>query len=132
MPKQISVSIGFVTNSSSVIHHFPRELLEHPQVKAFIEKFELQDGFVGEDLWHLSHCTSFLVTPEQKAGVQERFTHNEYDSRGPGIDMDPNQVVLIYGDEYTSIASSLCSLLKDALCEKAGPDARWGGSNSYN
>ena len=74
MPKQISVNIGFVTNSSSVVHHFPRELLEHPKVKAFIEKFELQDGFVGEDLWNRDACSSFLVDADQKAEVTRSFS----------------------------------------------------------
>ena len=139
MPKQISISIGFVTNSSSVVHHFPRELLDHPKVKAFIEKFELQDGFVGDDLWHRAQCGSFLVTPEQKAKVERDFrgdnhlSDGDYQCTGPAIDMDPEQVVLIYGDEYGSIASSLCSLLLNALCEQKGDDnARWGHSDSYN
>jgi hypothetical protein len=138
MPKQISISIGFVTNSSSVVHHFPRELLNHPKVKTFIEKFELQDGFVGDNLWHRDRCGSFLVSADQKAEVARNFSgdnslsDDDYQCKGPAIDMDPDQVVLIYGDEYGSIASSLCSLLIEALCEKAGPEARWGHSNSYN
>jgi len=139
MPKQISISVGFVTNSSSVVHHFPRELLDHPKVKAFIEKFELQDGFVGEDLWHRAQCGSFLVTPDQKAEVARSFSgdndisDDDYQCTGPAVDTDPGQVVLIYGDEYESIARSLCSLLIEALCEKTGnPNDRWGHSVDYN
>jgi len=137
MPKQISVSIGFVTNSSSVVHHFPRKLLEHPQVKAFIEKFELQDGFVGDNLWHRDHCASFLVTPEQKAEVTRSFSgdnhisSDDFQYTGPAIDKDPDQVVLIYGDEYMSIASSLCALLSEVLREQNGADP-WGHGDSYN
>jgi hypothetical protein len=138
MPKKISISIGFVTNSSSVVHHFPRELLDHPKVKMFIEKFELQHGFVGDDLWHRARCDSFLVAHEQKAEVAQNFRGDNYLSgsdhtaTGPAIDMDPNKVVLIYGDEYDSVARDLCSLLLEALCEKEGPEARWGVGNQYN
>lgn len=128
MPRQISINIGFVTNSSSVVHHFPRRLLEHPTVKVFIEKFELQKGFVGNDLWHRARCSSFLVSPEQKAEVSRNFngdndlSHSDDLVMGPDIDMDPDQVVLIYGDEYCSVASELCQLLCEALHEEIGDD----------
>lgn len=133
MRMRISVNIGFVTNSSSCVHHFPGELLQHPKIKAFMEAFEIAGGFIGPELWHRSHCTTVAITKEQKAEVQHKLTNNEYDARGPAINVDTDEVVIIYGDEYSSIATALCDLMYEALVEKKGGDP-WSHRNSqeYN
>lgn len=138
MALRLSINIGFVTNSSSVVHHFPKELLNDPTVKAFIEAFELSRGFVGEDLWHRGACGTFAVTKEQKAEVQAKLQSinegrdaDDYTVNVPGIAMDDDSVVLIYGDEYSSIASSLSGLMMEAA-KKLGMENAIGGGVDYN
>lgn len=129
MPKMIGVNIGFVTNSSSVVYHFPAEVLSHPDVKAFIEALEIRDGFVGEDLWNRGLCETFAVTKEQKAKVARELQDSEY-CRGPAINVDSNEVVVIYGDEYPGLAMTLASLLQEAV-KAAGLGERVFGDD-YN
>lgn len=113
--KQISINIGFVTNSSSVVHHFPKELLEHPKIKVFLEKFEIQNGFVSDKLDCRELCASFLVTTEQKEEAIKFISEN--DDVDFKIDLDQNKFVLIFGDEYSTIVSQLCFLLRRILKE---------------
>lgn len=122
---RLSMTIGFITNSSSAIHHFPREVLDHPRVKGFLEAFEITGGFIGEDLWSRSHCTTVAITKEQKEEVQRRLNASEYTeyARAPAVDVDSDEIVVIYGDEYQSIASSLADLCAEALADIHGGKA---------
>lgn len=119
MPKQLSINIGFVTNSSSVVYHFPRALLEDDKIQSFIRAFEIEGGYVGEEMWNRSTCSTFAVTKEQKALAVERLKDTEYGG-GPSIDVeDENTVVIIYGDEYNNITSILGHMLRE-MCERQG------------
>lgn len=135
MPKRISINIGFITNSSSVVHHFPRELLDHPEVAQFLKTFEITDGFVGEDLWDRSRCGTFAVTQEQKAGIAHNFAGNndlsgeDWTCTGPTINVETDEVVIIYGDEYESMARILSNLLSKAATELGISS---GGCAGYN
>lgn len=110
MAKFVSITVGFITNSSSVVHHFPRALLEQPEIKAFLEAFEIQDGFVGSEIWNRSSCGSFAVTKEQKAQILAELNHSDYGG-GYNVDVDGDSVVVVYGDEYSDIASILHHML---------------------
>ncbi len=124
MRRRLSMNLGFVTNSSSMIHHFPKEVLDHPKVRTFMRVFEIEDGFVGQDLWHRGACTTVAVTKEQKKQVQASFTNNEgaFEERGPKISVDSDEVVVIYGDESSSVACSLACLMCEVLAEMKGGD----------
>jgi hypothetical protein len=133
MPKQISINIGFVTNSSSVVHHFPKELLQHPKIVAFLKAFEIDEGFVGSDLWHRGECATFAVTKEQKEAARSQLQNTDY-GPGPAIDVDGDDFVVIYGDEHRSITATLLDVIGDALAEQHGGD-RWDhirGGEDYN
>jgi hypothetical protein len=131
MALRLGINLGFVTNSSSVIHHFPVEILQDPTVKAFIESYEISKGFVGSDLWHRGQCGTFAVTQEQKKDAQRQLNSLSDDySNIPGISTEADSVVVIYGDEYRSIASSLSYLMQQAA-QKMGLKHRCG-SDQYN
>jgi len=127
--KRISISTGFVTNSSSIVQHFDKSLLLDPEVASFLETYDLKDGRCSSELWDRSKAASFLVTREQKDLARRQFTGDlnpyakeEWNTPGPLIDPDKDQeVVVCYGDEYTSFASELCHLLRKAA-EKASLD----------
>ena len=108
--KRIGINIGFITNSSSCVHHVPRAILDDPEISAFLEAFEVNKGFVGTDLWHRGLCSSLLVTDEQKAEARRQLHDGEY--KGPAIPDDPNLVTVIYGDEHESIAHTLMALIE--------------------
>lgn len=130
MPKMLAINIGFVTNSSSMVYHFPKSLLNDPKVKTFLDAFEVADGFVGEDLWHRGLCATFAVTKEQKQEADAKLNQPGYeDYRPPGIDLSDDTVTVIYGDEHPGMASIICSMLKEAA-ERAGIKD-YGGSE-YN
>lgn len=130
MPKIIGINIGFVTNSSSMVYHFPKSLLDDPQVKAFLVAFEAEAGFVGSDMWNRSECATFAVTREQKEAAQADLNREGYeDYRPPGIDLDDETVTVIYGDEHPGLASMICQMLKDAAGRAGVKD--YGGSD-YN
>jgi hypothetical protein len=138
MALRLGINIGFVTNSSSVVHHFPAEVLNDPTVKMFLEKFEISGGFVGSDLWHRGHCATFAVTKDQKKQVQQnlqsindgREEEGGYQTSVPGISTEDDSVVVIYGDEYTSMASTLSHLLSEAAKRLGLGDLGYGAS--YN
>jgi len=126
MAKRLGISIGWVTNSSSVIHHFPRTLLQHPDVKKFFDDFGLHNGFVGTELWYRSACASIAVTEEQKTQLRNglRFYGARKDIEEPipddhgynasvHIEDDPNMFVVVYGDEYSGIARTLSDFLTE-------------------
>lgn len=122
MPKMLGINIGFVTNSSSVVYHFPRELLAHPDIAKFIAAFELDSGFVGEDLWRRDICSTIAMTKEQKAEVDRKMRESDYGTT-PAINVEDDSVVIIYGDEYESIASTLAHMLQRLANEQKLPIA---------
>ena len=119
----VSINVGFVTSSSSVIHYFDKRLLEDPEVKAFLERYELQEGKMGRDIMRRSSCSSLLITGEQKREAWsylcgEKYPWDKefmptYDAPGE------NEFVVMYGDEYESFANILCTMLK-RVQEKLG------------
>lgn len=119
--KQVGINIGFITNSSSVVYHFPRELLKDKNVAAFIEAMGIQDGFVGSNLWDRGDCETFATTKEQKAEALKALA--EYDW-GLGDDFKPNhppipvneddRIVVVIGDEYPGLTMTLAQMLKAA------------------
>jgi hypothetical protein len=135
---RVTIGTGFITNSSSVVHYFDKALLKDPDVVAFIKAYGLEDGFVGKEIWNRSLCASLLVTKEQKALVQRQFTGDLYPygdiidtPTGPSMKVDDDDaVVIIYGDEYTTFASTLCRLLEQA--EERMPDVRGLGSTEFH
>lgn len=111
----LSMQAGFITNSSSVVYHFPKEALDHPQIKAFLERYGITNGFVGENLWHRGRCGSVAINREQKQEVLDKL--RRYDYSFPNIEVENEDfAVIVYGDEYTSLASTLSELLQN-VCE---------------
>jgi len=127
MPLVIGMSLGFVTNSSSMVHHFPNALLEDPKVAAFLRAFDVAQGYVGDDLWHRGLCETIAITPAQKEDVNRQLTENEYGA-SIRVSTDTDEFIVIYGDEYSSMASTLCDLLRTVCDERKIP---YGGSE-YN
>lgn len=131
--KRISISSGFVTNSSSIVQHFDKALLDDPDVKAFLDAYDLHEGRCSTELWCRDRAASFLVTREQKELARRQYTgdlnpysDDEWKCNGPTIDPDAdNEVIVCYGDEYTSFANTLCHLLRDAA-EKSGKSREHG------
>lgn len=121
MAKRLIINMGFITNSSSAIHWFPKELLNDPGVKAFMEAYGLDRGSVGEDLWYRSACESIAITTEQKQQVRDQLTREDYDGGSIGVSVDPaddSNFVVIYGDEYESVTSELAHLLSEIARKK--------------
>lgn len=119
MRMRLSMNIGFVTNSSFAVHHFPRALLEHPSVKGFIEAYEISQGFIGEDMWSRNACGTVAMTKEQKQRVVEAFGPT---NAPPHIDTESDDVLIIYGDEHQSVARGLSALMREAA-EEMGLDS---------
>lgn len=114
MQMRLVVNVGFITNSSSVIHWFPKEVLQDPDVQAFLNAYGMSSGTVGSDLWHRGACGSFLVTPDQYADAEGQLSGSEYctaPSIGPN---DGSAVAVIYGDEYQTVFSELSGVLSRA------------------
>lgn len=118
MALRLGINTGFVTNSSSVVYHFPTEVLQDPMVQAFLRSFEVSGGFVGSEMWHRGACASFAVTREQKEELNQKFNsineEEETYTNVPQAPLDEGTVTLVYGDEYTSLASTLSHLLQEA------------------
>lgn len=134
-PYQISVVQGFITNSSSAIYHFDARVLEHPMVKHFIEAYEIQNGYVGDNLWYRSACDTFAITPEQKAQAQqdlESINAEEWYQENPASLYFFNQhhpgPIVIYGDEYPELTYHLGELMEQASRELNLPYS----SDEYN
>jgi hypothetical protein len=119
MTALLHINIGFITNSSSVVFHFPKALLQDPGIAAFLSAFEVSEGFVGQDLWHRGECGTLAISKEQKLVTQAMLKESEYCS-APAIDVeDDSTFVLIYGDEYRDLAAVLLGMLRE-VCEKQG------------
>jgi hypothetical protein len=130
--KRLTMGCGFITNSSSVIHYFDKVLLTDPDVAAFVAAYDLQDGLLGSEIYSRSHCSSFLVHEEMKIEARNKFRGQmesyELDTTdAPSFAVDEKDVmVIVYGDEYTSFASTLCQLLVTAA-ERLGKGDRGTG-----
>ncbi len=119
MALRLSINIGFITNSSSMVYHFPRELFQDKRIQAVLKAFELDGGFVGSDLWHRGLCATVAMTKEQRIAAKQQLVEAEYGSGTPYIDTeDDDSVVVIYGDEHRSIAYILSDMLKTVAEEK--------------
>lgn len=114
----LSVNIGFITNSSSCVFHFPVEVWNDPKVQAWVKAHELQGGYIGENLWYRSECSSLLITKEQKQsaimqGLEESKEWSD-DLDTLGIQADSDDIVIIYGDEYQDATHLLCNIMSEA------------------
>ena len=129
----IGINLGFITNSSSVVHHFPLELLEHAEIAAFMKAMGIETGFVGRELWSRSDCATIAVSRTQKLEARDKiqsfYEDDDEGLGGPTINADdPSTFVIIYGDEYESVASTLASMLR-AVAHELGLDHT---SQDYN
>ena len=115
--KHITISMGFITNSSSVIHWYPKEVMEDAQVQAFIKAYDIQNGYVGSDLWNRGACGSFLTNDKLKEQALASLNENDYEH--PNIPVGDDTVVLIYGDEYADLTMELSGVLSQA-CTRLG------------
>ncbi len=116
MPYQIGANVGFVTNSSSMVYHFPKTLLEHEGVKAMMAAFEFTDGFVGSDMWSRNRCGSVAIHREDKLAIQAGLQEmNEEDTNpGPTISVDDDTTfVVVFGDEHTDLAHVFARMLQE-------------------
>lgn len=129
MAYRISINSGFVTNSSSVVHYFDKGLLDHPKAVAFMEAYEIDEGFVGEDLWYRSHCDSILISKDSKEEAIKNLNSGDYANYAPSINPGGEEVIIIYGDEYDSLAQAFAHLLKQIAEEQGRGDY---GSSEYN
>lgn len=122
MPYQLGANIGFVTNSSSVVYHFPKKLLEYPAVKAFLAAYEIEDGFVGDDLWHRGECGTIALDRKTKELADQRLHRESYGAEGgyaPGIAVDDdNTFVVVIGDEHHDLAYIFSHMLCDLAREE--------------
>lgn len=114
--KRLSGNLGFITNSSSAIYHFPRVLLEDPRIQAFLQIYELGSGYIGQNLWNRQYCDTLAMNPEQKREVLTKLREEEYGP--PHIDADSDSILIIYGDEYQNVTHSLASLMCEVVREK--------------
>lgn len=122
MALRVSMNVGFVTNSSSVVYHFPAEVLQDPKVKAMIEAYELGDGYVGPDMWHRGQCETIALTKDKKKEAQAALHGHGYDFevRVPSVNAEDDSVLIIYGDEYPCLAMQLADLMKQAMGGNGG------------
>lgn len=122
--KVLSVTQGFITNSSSAVHAFDNELLEVPEIKAFLQKFGIV-GYVGSDLWGRGGGEeSILLTDAQK---KETLSHiSSYAEKSPPIPQDPTKFVVVFTDEGESLARDFCEFITDYLKR-----TKQGGGHTY-
>lgn len=140
MSQRITVNIGFITNSSSCVYYFPKRVLEDPEVQAFIEAHDLENGYVGSSLWNRGGCSSFLVTKAQKQEAKrELWSYDGPAAEEPTgsisstIDPDDDGAYVIYGDEYRDTTHLLCEILSKAYARIDNSDAfRAGYVDSFN
>lgn len=114
---------SFVTNSSSQIVSFSKELLDNPQVKAFLEAFDIVGGYVGSNLWDRGQCGSLIVTDDQTKEANDQLQdpyYTEY-ATAPTVELPSttNKVTAIYGDEYSDdMAYQLVELIGKVTGER--------------
>lgn len=131
MAKRLIINMGFITNSSSAIHWFPKEVLDDPDVKTFMEAYGLTGGYVGDDLWSRDTCESVLLNAAQhdqaRTDLNSGYGDGDAGDRLVGNGADGG-ITIIYGDEYESVTSELAHLLS-AVAHKKGLSH---GQNEYN
>lgn len=121
MPRRITVNVGFITNSSSCVYYFPKEVLSDPMVKAFLKAYELEDGYLGSNLQCRDTCASLIVTKAQKGKAKAELTYEgESTEASQAIDPDSDGVYVFYGDEYTDTTQILCRIMSEALARLTG------------
>lgn len=122
MAKRLTINVGFITNSSSAVHWFPKELLEEPEVKTFMDAYGLNEGYVGTEMWGRSTCETVALTKAQKQEVKNKLgAEPEYGGASIVDRIDPDSdkdFVVIYGDEHCSVTSELSRLLSDAASKR--------------
>jgi len=95
--------------------------LEDPEIKAFLEAFELEGGWLGGDLWSRSGNHSFIVTREQRLEARKRLMpedeEDDWWGNPPNINPDNDDVIVIYGDDYQTTANTLAHMLRD-VCDR--------------
>lgn len=115
--KKLAINTGYTTNSSSRVVHIPKEKLEHPDVQALLEAYEVEDGYVGDNLWHREACETLAITEEQKREARDKLQNHGFShepSRMPTIDVnDEDKAVLIYGDEYNGIVQKILGIISE-------------------
>lgn len=109
----LSVTSGFITNSSSVVYEFPTALMEHPEVSGFLAAYGIEKGYLNGSPWDRSQCDAVLVTQEQRVEYQNRLAE-EPDYGAPHISSDPNVLVVVHGDEHPSLATELLEVMAKA------------------
>lgn len=128
MKFNIQVTTGFITNSSSMICWFDRKLLDNPEVKAFLSAYGIENGTVGQNLWHRGACTSILLTPEQRREAQHKLSTGAFDaSYAPDLGDDDDKIIVIYGDEYSNIATEFANV----LCKAMGAGSMYSADIPY-
>lgn len=125
-----SINVGFITNSSSVVCFCPREVWNHPEVQGFIKAFEIDDGFVGPDMWDRGNCASILLTEEQKEKAIADFNSLDHNyCNWPRFEpTNADEIILIYGDEYDTVVTDILSFLRK-IAVKLGKEIN---SSEYN
>jgi hypothetical protein len=110
----VTVSRGFITNSSSVIHWFDQNrMLSNPKVRTFLSRYGFDDGslpnMVGADLYSRAGCSSIATDNKTKDVLINEVECIQ------GIDelKDESIGIIIYGDEYTSFSSELSLILEE-------------------
>jgi hypothetical protein len=116
MPLTLSITIGFTTNSSAYILGYPKRILEDPEVKAFMDRYDLWGGYSCSDLSR--NNSAIAMTQEQKAMLlPEEPSEDEDDGYYGHIKFNPkdaDEFIVFYGDEYSSMASELAHILSEA------------------
>jgi hypothetical protein len=138
--KRLSLNVGFITNSSSVIYWFPKEILQDSEVVAFLNAYNLFQDDIGGSLWSRSSCATFSCTDEGWQEVHEElcvpdpdeeypFVVTPREGEGPPLG-PPGSVLILYGDEYQEKPSvfRILGVLKEAS-ERLGLK---GGFTDYN
>lgn len=98
--KFLSVNIGHITNSSSVVYSFPKEILDNEEIQFILEAYEIPDNMIGEELWNTYLCHSFVSTEEGWSLLNRRLGDNRT-GNGHGVDIGKKgDVVFVYGDNY--------------------------------
>ena len=119
--KKLAINTGYTTNSSSRVVHIPKDLLEDPDIQAVLEKYEVEDGYVGDNLWHRAKCETLALTKEQKRKAKDQLQNHGYDHEPtaiPRIDVgDEDKAVLVYGDEYNGIVQTILGMIRRKMDE---------------
>lgn len=110
----VTISKGFITNSSSVIHWFDQEkALADEKVQSFLKLhgYTGLPSYVGSDLWSRSSCDSIITTEEVKGSLREQ-TIDGWQIPLPYCSNNPKVGIIIYGDEYDSFARELSEVIE--------------------